>query len=38
MSHPFFHDIKWRDLYERNFSFLPESMHPPKSKYDMAYH
>lgn len=38
MSHPFFNDIRWRDLYERNFSTLPASMHPPKSKYDMAYH
>ena len=38
MSHPFFHDVPWRELYMRNFAALPEAMWPPKSKYDMAYH
>ena len=38
MSHPFFREINWRELYLRNFGSLPEDLRPQKSKYDMEYH
>ena len=38
MSHPFFKEINWIDLYNKNYEALPDHLKPPKAKYDLAFY
>ena len=37
MAHPFFDDVNWEQLYNKNTDALPENMRPQKPKYSIGF-